>query len=269
LARAAQTLAQAASLPEGQAGQVISDFVAQYAGDMAPADMQLLEVQLNAAVSALQVNVLSQEETGAATEIFGKLQDIFAKLETNAAENGLQARHAAGKLGEKLEEMSRSIARAAVSGKEIMHASVDRAIGQSRAMEQIDQFVYAQIPLEMNGRKNMAELYVFKRPGKAKADIDIENVTMMVALDTRNMGHVESLVKVEMKNVFLRFRVEDDGVSERLEENAPMVKEALQEIGYHLVNLKCEMGEGEANILNAAARAQAEFLDVRNFDLKI
>lgn len=269
VATAANVVATAAALPEEQAQAVIRTFIDQQAGRMEPADLQRLETQLTDAANLLRSSVQSPGRDGGMSKLMEQLQNIFAKLD--GGDKNIQVKHASNRLAEKLEDMSETLAKAtsAGAGHEAIAARVDRALGQSRAMEQINQFIYAQIPMEMNGQRNMAELYVFKRPGGAR-EIDIEDVTMMIALDTQNIGHIDSIIKVEMKNVFLRFKVELDSVGEALETNKQMFAEQLQEAGFHLADLRCELSEEDTNIINAATVAKSEFLDLHhNLDVKI
>lgn len=263
VAAAAEAMTQAAALPAEQGEAVLQGFINSNPQLAAP-DAEKIIAQLRGGAQALRESV--QPKQDGIGQLLNKLGDMFAKLDKDASK-GIELKQA-NRLPEKLEDMQQAIAKASVGGKEAMTATVQRALGQSKAMEQINQFAYTQIPMDINGRKDMAELYVFKRPGKQKR-IDAEQVTMVIALDTQNIGHVESLIKVDGKNVFLRFRVDGDGIADALRAGTMEAGEALSSIGYNLLELRCELNEEDINILNAASTVQAEFLDVRNLDFFI
>lgn len=106
-------------------------------------------------------------------------------------------------------------------------------------LAQINQYnAYVQIPLTMNSFNTSGELYVFKRDGRKKK-IDSEDVSMLVCLDTQNMGRVDSMVNVKKKNINIQMRIEDKSLINLVKESVYILHEALAEKGFKLIDLKC------------------------------
>ncbi len=92
---------------------------------------------------------------------------------------------------------------------------------------------YLQIPVMINGDPSTAKLYIFKE-GKRSSRIDPEDATIVVALDLKSLGHLESMIKVKDKSVNVTFRVENKDIGVLLEKHFPMLKDSLKEKGYIL-----------------------------------
>jgi hypothetical protein len=118
-------------------------------------------------------------------------------------------------------------------------------------LSQINQYnAYVQIPLSINNFNTSGEMYIFKKNNKKK-NIDSENVSMLVCLDTQNMGRVDSMVNVKNKNINIQMRIEDSTLIKLIKDSVYLLHEALNEKGFKLVDLKCNTTAEVLNPSNA------------------
>ncbi len=87
---------------------------------------------------------------------------------------------------------------------------------------------------------------------KKRRRIDPENTAILIGLVTQNMGRVESLIRVEKKNVSLAFKVEDEEAIPLVRERARELSQAFKEYKYTLIETKVSPLRGQpATIENA------------------
>lgn len=96
---------------------------------------------------------------------------------------------------------------------------------------------YLQIPIQINEKNTTAEIYVFNDKKRSKS-INPENATILVALDLDKLGHIESLITVNKKNVNITFKVEEDSFKKVISKAAESLKISLEARGYTLNPLK-------------------------------
>ncbi|MDF2532114.1 MAG: hypothetical protein K0Q65_1695 [Clostridia bacterium] len=96
---------------------------------------------------------------------------------------------------------------------------------------------YLQIPIQMNEKKTTAEIYVFNDKKRSKS-LNPENATILVALDLDKLGHIESLISVNKKNVNVTFKVEKESFKKVINNTVETLKQALEARGYSLNPLK-------------------------------
>ncbi len=96
---------------------------------------------------------------------------------------------------------------------------------------------YMQVPLLINGDTSTAKLYVFKEGKRSKA-INPENATVLVALDLKNLGHLESMIGIKGKAVNVTFRVENNSIGTLIEKQSLSLKNSLKEKGYSLSKVR-------------------------------
>jgi hypothetical protein len=96
---------------------------------------------------------------------------------------------------------------------------------------------YLQIPIQMNEKKTTAEIYVFNDKKRSKS-LNPENATILVALDLDKLGHIESLISVNKKNVNITFKLEKESFKKVINSAVEALKHALEARGYSLNPLK-------------------------------
>jgi hypothetical protein len=118
-----------------------------------------------------------------------------------------------------------------------------RAESYVKLQNDVNQYLYAQIPLSLRGERKTAELYVFKRRPEQKK-IDAENVNILLAIDLASLGHWESFIGISGKNVSFQMRTETEDARGFLADQTAELHKSLSEIGYKLESLRVACGGG-------------------------
>jgi len=130
--------------------------------------------------------------------------------------------------------------------------------------------LYIPIPINIQGTNTTGELYVLKN-GKRGKKIDPQNTSVLISLNTPNLGQIDSLITVNKKNISINIRVEEQPIIKLIKENYIQLYNSLLEKGYKLVDVKCRLLEEEVNVINAEHTMQKE-LDLnkqKKIDYKI
>lgn len=127
---------------------------------------------------------------------------------------------------------------------------------------------YLQLPLLINGDTSTAKLYVFKEGKRSKA-INPENATILVALDLKNLGHMESLIGIMRKTVNVTFRVENKGIGTLIEKQSLLLKNSLLKKGYSLSPVKIINLEQSFSLLSLEALINENGSEKIHFDMRI
>lgn len=120
---------------------------------------------------------------------------------------------------------------------------------QVRFTSGLEQFYYFQIPVRFENRNNTAELYIFERNGKTK--ISREQSTVLIALETQNLGRVETTLRCEGSSLEVNFRLDSESFSNYLKEKASDLKQGLAESGFQVKNMQFGLIQKKTTLLNA------------------
>ncbi len=133
----------------------------------------------------------------------------------------------------------------------------------------VNQYInYLQIPIMINGNNTTAKIYIFNK-GKRNRTIDLEDATVVISLDPENLGHLESIIRVQNKNVNATFKVQNKKAGAIIEENAALLKGALEEKGYNLAPIKVMLLEEPFNLLSIEAGMGEYITDRIHFDVRV
>ncbi len=100
--------------------------------------------------------------------------------------------------------------------------------------QQLQHFAtVVQLPVDVNGHKATAELYVFK-DGKHKKKIDPQSATLFLSLATAHLGRVETLVKVIGNNIECDFKLEEADWADEARAQAGVLRALLEQGGFRL-----------------------------------
>lgn len=108
--------------------------------------------------------------------------------------------------------------------------SVKDNINFMNEMNNTMQFV--QFPVNINGKKHQAELYVYRN--KKNVNSDKEEKTAFIRLDMEHLGNVEVYVKLYNKDVNMKFYVESEDAGKVLEDNIAILNERVTKLGYNV-----------------------------------
>ncbi|MDL2224998.1 flagellar hook-length control protein FliK [Eubacteriales bacterium OttesenSCG-928-M02] len=115
---------------------------------------------------------------------------------------------------------------------------MEEMAAQTRFTQDISRFYMAQIPIQ-GQLAETAELYVLKQKQKNKG-IDPEDTAILIALNTQNMGRVETLIRVDKRSLSLHFKVEAAEVISRFQEETTKLYNAMGDLGYTLTEAKVQ-----------------------------
>jgi hypothetical protein len=125
---------------------------------------------------------------------------------------------------------------------------------------------YLQIPIQVNEDKTTAEIYVFNGKKRSKS-VSSQNATILIALDLQQLGHIESLIAVNKKQVDITFKVEKEEFKKTISSVSNTLKEALEARGYSLNPLKVIDIKEKFNLLELEELTSVEagqlHLDIR------
>ena len=128
---------------------------------------------------------------------------------------------------------------------------------------------YVQIPLNILSKNTTGELYVLKKGSKGKK-IDHQNASVLISLNTPNLGQIDSLINVNRKNISLSIRVEEQSIIGFIKGYYIQLYNSLLDKGYKLVDVKYRLIEEEINPLNAEQTITKELnLNNQSIDFKI
>ena len=144
---------------------------------------------------------------------------------------------AAGELRRVAETMLRSLntlreATGAMPGRETAAAVAYQADARAQALPQILQFHYMQMPIALYDRRQTADLYVMKRPGRAREAG--EECTVLIALETEHLGRVEAIMRALEKDVTITFRMTPGGAAEAIRTSLPELVRSVDSAGFRL-----------------------------------
>lgn len=128
---------------------------------------------------------------------------------------------------------------------------------------------YIQIPLKTWNNNTTGELYVLKR-GSKKRKINPENATVLLSLQMKHMGRVDSLIKLSNKNLSIDIRGENQKTINHIKDNYLQLYNMLSESGYKLFEIKYRIIDSDINVLNFEDAANEVIkTNQRTIDLKI
>lgn len=115
-------------------------------------------------------------------------------------------------------------------------------------MQQLNQqFIFAQLPMRMNGQEANSELFVYANKKKLQQGAD--GLKVLLHLDMPNLGSTDILVRLKDHMLHARFTLEDQTSVTIVAQNMQALSEKLEEKGFQFTNevLKTEPGPEESS----------------------
>ncbi len=138
-----------------------------------------------------------------------------------------------------------------------------------KLFSEINSYSYLQVPVKIGGRKSTAELYVFKRKSGAKKN-ELAAKTVLLGLDTENLGHIEAVITVKRTGVSLIIRACRDDIADYLRERIVALYNLFSSDVNRLSNVRFETYDEPLNPLSAPETAKkADGPDVERIDFFI
>ena len=102
-------------------------------------------------------------------------------------------------------------------------------------MQQLNQqFVFAQLPMKMNGQEANSELFVYANKKKVQQGAD--GVKVLLHLDMPNLGGTDILVHLKDKKLHARFTLEDQTSVSLIADNMEELTQKLEDKGFLFTN---------------------------------
>ncbi len=163
------------------------------------------------------------------------LKSLFADFGEAEAGDGLRLKKAKEELALKLTLLREAVSETEIQTKNAILELTQKLLNHMKAVNELEQFLYAQLPVQLSGESKTAELYIFKKKQSARK-LDSDNVQILLALDLTHLGHVESLIGIKGKEVTLRFEVPGIEAENVIRQHTPALYKLLAEIGFKLAN---------------------------------
>jgi len=178
-----------------------------------------------------------------------QLDKMFTKIDKNDADAGQRLREAREELFARLSLIEEEISRSSGPQRELLLTQTQKLMDHVRLLNNIDQFHYMQIPVQLREEKKSAELYIFKRKGGKRADPD--NVNILLAIDLEYMGHWEALLNIKGKDVTINMEVQGEAEKDHFIAQTVLLHDMLNEEGFKLVNTNIKISKEETTPLTA------------------
>jgi hypothetical protein len=203
-------------------------------------------------------------------KLIESFKELFVKIDSDDLKNDIEVKRLYGEITDKLENIKETVNLLGLSDKNDISAKINSIEDGIKLLNQFNNnSTYVQIPLNISGYNTTGELYIMKKE-KSKKRIDPQNVVMLIALDTRNIGHIETLIDVKGKNVGINLRAEDQKIIDFLKENYRHLYGSLSEKGFKLVDVKYRIVTEKVNLLNAEHKAVEAIVDGKtSLDVKV
>ncbi len=263
------------------AAKIANEFVSANFPELSESAKDAAALSLQRAAPLLALSADADETTNLAAlkpgadyapqieRLLADIESVFARVGENAGEDGGKAlQKLATRLEENLSALRAQIEASDMPGKEALLNKLDQTIAQTKLSNDIQQYAFVQIPVQLGEHRTTAELYVMKRKHGKKA-IDPEDVTVVVALDTQNMGRVESVVKVERKSVALHAKVSEEPVAAHMRTGSAKLHSLLTDVGYRLSDFNARLQENKVTPLNVENRMEREYKPLQAMDFRI
>ncbi|WP_058485544.1 flagellar hook-length control protein FliK [Defluviitalea phaphyphila] len=137
-------------------------------------------------------------------------------------------------------------------------------------MNQLNKYeTYVQIPININNNNTQVEIYVFRR-NKNKRNKS-SSISAFIALDLKNLGHLEIFLQKNLKDIYCQFRLENEIYKDIIKKHIQKLINSLSNKGYNLKNITFEKLEEKFNILKPTENNSDlnEELKRYSFDMRV
>ncbi|GAB6086336.1 DUF6240 domain-containing protein [Alkaliphilus crotonatoxidans] len=162
-----------------------------------------------------------------------------------------------GKLTEKLESNGHA-------NREAVSKEIDKMLQSVQTQNSLNhRDVMLQFPFIMDNQLKNLQIYVMNEKRGSKK-IDPSNMSILLNMDTNNLGNVNVYVGVAQRQITLKVGVALKAYKEMIEARASEIKGLLEEIGYGVKELTFRVEE-EVNLLTTIDGAEEKQTGARHF----
>jgi len=232
-------------------------------------------------------NIASTTAKDDTSELKQKIKDIFEDLSVKIKSSGITFRKDANTgienridhssiidlyddISEKLELIKESIKNYNLPVYNKIKLAADNIQQNFKLINDLyGNMMYMQIPLSFNNKAATAGIYIFKRNTRKKK-IDPGNATILISINTKNMGQIDSIINIKGKSAAVNFKLENKDMVQFIKDSYSDLYNRMIKKGYKLVEMKCSLRNQDINPLNAKEVADTEvYKGYHSFDLRI
>lgn len=182
-------------------------------------------------------------------ELKNDIEKLFVKLDNITKDKDIDLEKNIKTMTDKLQNIKEEVSNLNTGNKDAILQKVDNILNQLRFINDVRSFgYYVPIPLKLNGVLEQADLYVLKRNKNKK--VNPEDATIFLALDTANMGRVETLLAVNKKAISMNMRVESKEYEDYIRTRFVDLYNLLATKGYKLTDIKYRQLSEPVNAFN-------------------
>ncbi len=197
------------------------------------------------------------KENGLIKEIRKIIESMFVKADKTLIEKGINVEEIQKDILQKIDVLSKIIS----NSKSPFKSEIDKkiySIKQSiRFMSEMKNYIYFQLPLITHNNRSTGEIYIMQRRNKKKK-LDPENTTMLISLETANLGRIDSLINISGKRVYVSMSVERQDIIDYLKQHADKLYESLFDKGWRLSDVKYKLTRKEIPYIISAKKASGK-----------
>jgi len=129
---------------------------------------------------------------------------------------------------------------------------------------------YLHMPLLLNNQRSTLDIYIVndKKNQKQKKPNN-DNATVLISLDLNNIGHIESMITIEKKNVSLVFRTDNNMIKDLINSKLMSLNHLLKEKGYVLTASKVTNIDERFSLNTISNIQRQDKLKDFHFDLRV
>lgn len=166
----------------------------------------------------------------------------------------------------KLELIKQSISNTQLEEKSQINQLVDKLQQKIEFIQDINKYhTFVQLPIMLNETRSTANLYILKK--KHSKNINPNDATIFLSLDTKNLGVVEILAHKVDKDISCKFQCDEKNTLEIVQKKIQSLHLALKRVGYNLINTQYSSIDRHTDV--AALNALEEQESRKTFDMRI
>jgi len=247
-------------------------------GDMSTEEQsaaKLIAKEIGVVIFKIQGNEAASDQVSSSAKIFKSFEDavnnlknLFVRIDLNSDE--INPVKLYKNMDNVLATLKNSIQQLPMAMQEAAMNIANNLESNVNFINQLNNYSsYVQLPLSIFNQNTTGELYMLKKGSKARK-LDPSKMTILISLDSNNIGRIDTLLSVDKKNISTNFRLESSEVFDVLKENHKLLYTSLLEKGYRLVDFTYRLMDEPINIVNFEAEAKKEFVkSTNNIDILI
>ena len=129
---------------------------------------------------------------------------------------------------------------------------------------------YLHMPLLLNNQRSTLDIYIVNdKENQKQKKPNNGNATVLISLDLDHVGHIESMITIEKKNVSLVFRTDNNMIKDLISSKLMSLNLLLKEKGYMLIASKVTYIDEKFSLNTISNIQRQDKLKNFHFDLRV